>query len=372
MRIVLAGAGALGSAVLYQLTKLRPAWLTSVLLVDPDQLEERNIALSRFFQQAASSQGQSILTKPKAEVLSAVINDSATFSCEAEVREIADVGWQRLREADMLLCCADDPLARLETAQAARALGLPLIDIGVFGGEELHRPAGRARVTYFAPDNLAACQLCGLREDRRAELLSFAATRSPGCRPLRAPESLGQAAAPPPAIEAAATVVTEIIEDFISYSESDPRYRHSWTVNPAHGDHLPHAPRHLLTRSISCPWHEDEPGGLIALEDDRQLGDSLHAAAPDQHWRIQLAWPVCMEAQCRHCGTVQRTAQRLAALRRSGGCMHCGVTGEMEPRRIVSSLGTQDAEASLTPMELGLPRSHMARLRRVISLGSAS
>lgn len=375
LRVAVVGAGALGSEFCRRLAKSLhlPA---SVLLIDADKLEPHNVPLSRLFKSIAADLGPACFQHSKAELiasrLSGTAGEGSAVRWSALQAEVADVGWAALSQLDLLVSCADSTLARLEMAFAARSLGVPMLDGGVFGA-----PHHGGRVAWFPPDAAAACYGCGLREDRRAELLAFASAPSLGCRLPADAAPMGPQGEVPAAIDRTAELMVESLTDGLRLDAASSAERlrsEAWaerlTVDRA--DAWMHE-RIALPRSETCPWHEESRGTLVPLVDDQPLRACLPAeSVGSADWRLQLTWPVCMWARCRVCGQENNTPQRLATLRRKAVCAGCGAVAQLEPLRCIASLGAQDAELGCTPRQLGLPAQHLLVFRRALLPGARS
>src|SRR5205085_463241 len=89
--------------------------------------------------------------------------------------EIADVGFQDLKDVDLLFSCVDSDLARLETAYVATKLDIPVADAGLGADNYSH-----GRVTWFG-GRRAACYGCLLSRQARREILTFSNTSVRSC-----------------------------------------------------------------------------------------------------------------------------------------------------------------------------------------------
>ena len=158
LRLAVVGTGALGSALLQ---RLAAAGMRSVLLIDPDTIEPRNLPLSPYLQEAFAAQPASATASPhKAALLAAHAWAAYRLPWRALCCDVASVGWQRLRTCDLLCCCTDSALSRAELAFIARMLRKPVLDGAVAGGG-----LAEGRITRFSPAPAAACYLCGMGEE---------------------------------------------------------------------------------------------------------------------------------------------------------------------------------------------------------------
>lgn len=339
VRVVVVGTGALGSAVCRLL--LERAQRT-MLLIDPDRVEPRNVALSPLFRPED-------IGRSKVEVI-ATMARARGLAWQALEAEIADVGLGVLREYDLLLSATDSALARVETAFAARSLRLPMLDAGV---QSLGIAEGR--VSFFAPAEDAGCYLCGLPEARRADLLAYALSASLGCRPPEATARMTGAAA---TVEATAEVLLGL--PGLSRKQSFARRLSVGASGRVRAEQIE------LTRSPSCPWHAlPSPDRLVSLPHDRSLAELLEPGAV-----LELGWPVCLRARCRSCGTVCEPMLRTAQVRRTLPCPGCGERGRLEPLASVQTLGRSHPLASRTLCELGLPERQFFQVRRSMFVGA--
>ena len=360
LRLAVVGCGALGSELCRRLAELKHP---QVLVIDPDRLEERNLALSVLFQHVeryAKRRGGA-LGQSKAGLAVRYASDlQAGAAWRAFEAELADVGLAELRACDVLLCCADSTLARVETAFAARSLGLPMLD----GGIRSHVPfaetaAQQGRVTWFAPSPDAACSLCGLGESRRAEILAYALSPSLGCvAPLRFEPMSGS----PAIVEAVAEAMLELLaahtDAAIQPSASSAR------IVGLDGE-FPQVIE--LTRSAGCPWHRlGDPATLVQVAPDRSFALSLAELRADS--LLELTWPICLRALCRACGRACEPLRRTAYTRRRARCPHCAAAGTLEPLESIDRIWFSHPLAGRTPRELGLPVRQLYRQRPYLRL----
>ena len=361
IRVALVGAGALGSELALQLAGdhvLAPL-LRHILIVDPDGIELDNVPLSRVFSQAYAAEGAKLLGRSKARVLAAWLRERSSLRWSALAAEIADVGWQRLGRCDLIVSCTDSVLARLETTLIARTLRIPMLDGGVYGsGSE------GGRVTWFEPAPEAACALCGLGEERRAEMLAFTGAVALGCRLPSGASMRGSPQAPASVRVTAAALRMTLRQQLAGGWRVEDGPAQSWAKKLRTGtaggvlwDRI------LLGCSPSCPWHEGMDGLLVAIAPERPLREALLAAgAAARHLRLQFPWPIAVHTICGGCGHSQVRPRRVALQRRQG-CERCGAARLLQPVRTVSSLSIHDSVAHMTPRQLGLPERHLLQLR---------
>ncbi len=336
LRLAVIGVGALGSALCRILMEEGHG---RVLLIDPDELEERNVGLSALFGEAALLGDGAGVAKVDVVRRMAARRGLAWDAVEAE---IADVGWMQLRGCDLLVCCADSVLARVETAGVARSLGLPMLEGGVASDGQ-----PRGRVAYFPAAREQACYACGLSEHRLAEVLAYALSGSLGC--VAGPDFRAMTGA----LAVLREVAGEMYGQIGAMLGSDCGQAFALRLDVEAGLRE----RVTLSRSAGCPWHE-LPGveDLSTLQDDEPIADAL-----DDGGSVELLWPVCLRAWCLACGLTVEPCRRTALVRRRGVCGRCG--GKLEPLESVGSLRagdwTGDWAATRTPRQLGLPERHL-------------
>jgi molybdopterin/thiamine biosynthesis adenylyltransferase len=363
------GAGALGSELCQQLALAR---VRRVTVVDPDALEARNAILSPLFRAALKQSGTTAIGQPKAKIIVDFLHSSfPELTWDVRCVEIADVGFEEMKNFDAILSCPDSTLARLETARAARVLRIPMIDAGVMPNN-----VAEGRVSVFAASLDAACYLCGIGEARRAELLAYASSLSLSCTVAL---SSGLMTGTQSAVRLIASKVLEQLiriqttsfsEGLATHESYTDRFRleTSQNIDELGSLNLLSAERHRLTRSPGCPWHDlDPPGELLSLQPGQTFAEALreHPRAA-QNLVLEFPWPICLQSRCLACDRTEMPFQRVALVRRKGSCFSCGISGRMEPIESLSALRLGDAAAGKTPQQLGLPERHLYKLRRSI------
>lgn len=163
-RVLLAGAGALGSEVLKTLALLG---LGHVMVVDSDHIEPSNLARTVLFR--APDIGRS-----KAQVAAAA---AMALNPEVDVRALHgdlryDVGLGFYRHVDLVIGGLDNLAARLHVGQSCALAGVPFLDGGMWalGGE----------VRWFIP-GAGPCFACTMDEadhDRATEHFSCTGFRT--------------------------------------------------------------------------------------------------------------------------------------------------------------------------------------------------
>lgn len=367
LRIGVIGVGALGTTLLSELavqSRLHP-YLGDVHLIDPDTLDDRNLALSPTFASSFQQLGPAVLGQAKTMLAANSLRLTAPavrwISCSSE---FADLSWATLACLDLLIGCVDNALTRTEIAFAARALGLPFLDGAVLGSGPEGEPLPGGRVTWFPPSPEAACYLCGLSTVRRADLLAYAATPSLGCHaPVLTP--MGAHPASTASLQGIAKALFTAIVDLARPTTRFHAPRTAFAFRPSPLSSESGTPAHKLQRSSSCPWHSP-PLPLASIEPDQPFADILAAqtrAGGMPSARLQFAWPVCLQSRCLHCGGQNRTVQRLAVLRRRARCPACGTPHQLEPLQTLTGIGHNDPVASSTPRQLGWNDRQLLQLR---------
>ena len=309
LEVIVIGAGALGNAVVWN---LGTRGVGRVLCVDPDHIEEANLALARLFHPG-------LVGQPKASSL--VAEAAARFPATqwtASGVEIADLGWGRIEGADLILSCVDRDSARLEIARIGTRLGIPVCDggLGVAG-----------RVSYFPSTPDQACFGCRLTAARRRELLSTWRSQAFPCA-----EPTTETARVSTVEQVAATGALQVeigLEGGPAMTtEIRPSGVTSFEMSVSEG-----CPFHEVTRLLQ-PYPEDLPPGMVC------------------GWE----WPICLRARCQSCATEWRPLMRRARLRT---CPACG----SERILALECVDRISASSRLTPESIGLPEDHRYTVR---------
>ncbi len=167
---VVVGAGALGNEVARVLGLLGSLRVT---VVDPDVVEASNLPRSIFFC------GRETAGQNKAAALVAAAGRMFPETQWTAIgTEIADVGFQKLADANLLFSCVDSDLARLEMAYISARLRVPMVDGGLGRQNYSH-----GRVTYFPATANQACYGCMLSPTKRRELLELWQSTLRPCAP---------------------------------------------------------------------------------------------------------------------------------------------------------------------------------------------
>ncbi len=349
LRIALVGTGALGSAVCRLLAE---AGAEHVLLIDPDEVEPSNLPLSEMLRAAhAHARLSSPTLSGKAALIAEYVRDAYGLPWRAIALPVADVGSHWLAACDVLVCCTDSALSRVETAYAARMLRLPMLEAGVQG-----EGIAVSRVACFAPAADAACYLCGMTEARRAEALAYATATSLGCRPPAAAEAMSAS------LDVLHATATGLVQQIEKLAEGLlPQDRSTALRLARHAADGWRSEEVLLTKSATCPWHEAQASPLMPLPPGVPVRELLRDHASGSV--LQLPWPVCVQTRCPRCGHAWKPNCRVALVRAGLRCPACGVQVQGEVLRAVHSLHAESEEAILTLQQLGQPDRHLYLLR---------
>lgn len=332
-RVVVVGAGALGNEVV---RVLGMAGVEQVVLVDPDVVEEKNLALAAWFR------GQ--VGRKKVDVVAEAARSLFPGTEWAPVdREIADVGFGVVAEADVLFGCVDNELARLEMAYIGTKLDLPVCDGGLGPPEQRH-----GRVSCF-PGRAGACYGCRLTADKRRELLTtWDSPAHPCTTEVESPE---RSSTPAMAALVGALEVEIGLHKVLAAQSVEV-----W-MTPA-----PRLERIELKRSEACPFHQAEEH--LVEGGEGKVGDLLQGAIGLGNGQpaLLLDWPICVDAQCRECGRKFHPMRRVGWLRRRGVCPHCG-SRLVRDLETLTRIAPDSVWAGATFAELGLPERHLHTIR---------
>lgn len=333
--VALVGLGALGSEFARLLGILG---VSEVILIDNDTVESSNMAQSIFFREEGS------VGRTKAEVIAGkgLIYFPKTrwtpLACE-----IADVGLGKLTNCSLVFSATDSSLSRVETAYAARRLGIPMVDAGLCGSARW-----RGQAAWFAACAEGACYFCQLGENRRAEMLAFAHSTALRCQW---------------AAENADMPSTPTMSSIVAGMAIDLAFRYGLFANERNSfawdirlETEPRLERHSLKRSSTCPFH-NFPGRehLISLPYYMPFRESLPAARADA---VELDWPVAVSAVCRCCGHTWCPLRRLAWVRRHGRCPKCG-EDRVSRVQTISRVTAEDKFGECSPASLSCPEDHL-------------
>lgn len=331
-RVAVVGLGALGNELVRQLGLLG---VEEALLVDPDRVEVSNLAKCAFFRTPGA------VGRPKAEVLAGIAGQwFPQTRWEALVAEIADVGWRKLADRQVLFAGVDRDSARLELARISTRLDAPVCD----GGMDTAGAGGR--VSWY-PGRRAACHGCRLTAARRREWLR---TWSSAAYPCRIPEEAGGWTATPQLAAMTAALQVHCALEWIGRGERQARSVEFRLSAPLRLEEI------RLPVNGACPFHSGRAPRLVPIEQPfrEALGKGEQAC-----WE----WPVCLLARCLDCREEWSPRMRAVRFRRLGACPRCGSRRllELDTR---SALAWDDPAAALRPAELGLPPDHLYSIRK--------
>jgi adenylyltransferase/sulfurtransferase len=331
--VLVVGAGALGNEVVKDLGLLGVGALT---IIDGDVVETSDLTRSVIYRDARSP------GRNKAEAMAdaaAILFPQTVFSSRS--CEFADVGFEIIREADLIFGCVDNDLARVEIAYAACKFDKPVCDGGLGGQNYSH-----GRVSWFA-GRAAACYSCLLLPGRRRELLSFwEASRQP-CW------ARGDDASTPLPSTPTMSAVIGAMQVELGLRRLLEDYRASQTarieLHPSPGlEIIAHV------RSPSCPFHSESGASVVSGSNDRTFGDLMGAEGQV----IELDWPVCVRARCQNCKLDYQPLIRLGRFRKEGVCPSCG-SHKVAEQEVLRRIPAGSRWASLRPCDFSLPAGHL-------------
>lgn len=193
--IVVVGAGLTGSHFLPQVGRM--ACVVRVIIVDPEYYEAAN--------RLAQNIDTADVGKPKAWVQARKIRRcNPDLRVEAIVARIEDVPLARLA-CSVIVSCLDSRAARQIVNEVAFRLGMPLVDCGVLGSQNL------ARVTVYHPYENAPCLECNWGAEDYAQVEQEYPCAKGGAphRPTMASSALGSLAASLAALEVGKVLAEE-------------------------------------------------------------------------------------------------------------------------------------------------------------------
>jgi len=345
LAVIVVGAGALGNEVARILGLLGTGRVT---VIDPDTVEASNLPRSTFFW-AKDSAGQS-KAEALAKVASGWFTDTNWIAIPAE---IADVGFQKIKAADLIFSCVDSDLARLEIAYISSKLGVPVMDGGMGRQNFAH-----GRVTYFPASRESACYGCLLSPRKRRELLEmWQATLRP-CTPAAESEEEGLVSTPTMAAVIGALQVEFGLRTVFEIRNGKPAKSTTLEIRVD--------PERWIKEfssgvSVDCPFHEEDREKLHPQPSADCTVRQLLNDASAHH--LILDWPLCTQAKCLTCQQKWEPKLRLAALRRHGQCPSCGSNNILEVETI-RSVGADSPWGDLPLSALKLPVDHLYTVRK--------
>jgi molybdopterin-synthase adenylyltransferase len=341
------GAGALGNEVVKTLGLLG---IGSITVVDPDSVEPSNLTRSLLLRQSGVVGRNKAIAL--AEAARKLFPETQVFGV---AREFAEIGFEDVRNADLIFSCVDNELARLEIAYVSTKLGVPVSDGGLANPNY-----SRGRVSYF-PGRAGACFGCLLTSERRRELLTLWDSRVRSCW-----DPSPEHTYPSTAVMAAVVGSLQVEIGLRQVLAPEPDASLAGMSFEVQLHPTPKLETHQIRLSTACPFHT-HPGVLLGSPETgagttiRALLDaaSVHGLSDAV---LVLDWPVCARARCLECGHSWSPMRRLAAFRRSGCCPLCASVRVREEATI-ATIGRDSQWAGLSLAELGLPKRHLYTLR---------
>jgi len=345
IKAVVVGAGALGNEVIKNLCLLG---VGRVVVVDPDIVEPSNLTRSIFFRLNESA------GVPKVEAIAnAVGRLFPDTACVPVAAEIADVGLQRLSDADLIFSCVDNELARLEIAYLAKKLGLPVIDAGLAPATE----RSRCRVSFFPAADEAPCFGCLLPPARRRELLTSWSAIRYSCWGFDETAGVEIVASTPMMASVAGAMQVEYGLRAVIWGEAES-FSLLLDLHPGRSFE-----RFTLGRAVECPLHESFGPPRVPPGED--IGSFFADTGPDA--ALILDWPVCSSAECVDCGRRWQPRQRVARFRASGRCPACG-SRHVREDEVLTSITRDSPWRNGRFTDLGLPENHLYSFREEAAL----
>ena len=345
LHAVLVGAGALGNQVFQTLGLLGTGRIT---LVDPDIVEPSNLTRSVLFRCGP------LIGRNKAEALAEAGRSLFLASQIVPIpREIADVGFREVSQADVIFSCVDSDLSRLEIAYISTKLDLPVVDAALGTQNYSH-----GRVTFFAGKS-AACFGCRLTSQRRRELLTLWDEEVHSCADAPSIRDRVFPSTPTMAAVVGAMQVELGLRSLIALQEGAQRESYSFEITIDEPSRLD---RIHLPVSDACPFHHAS-GALIECAGpsaQTTVAHLLEAAQQSNAPRsaLVLDWPLCTAAKCLDCGHSWPPMLRIALIRKKGACPVCNSRRVADQQSVrILPYGSPWADFTLT--QLGLPEHHL-------------
>ncbi|MDW8217618.1 MAG: ThiF family adenylyltransferase [Acidobacteriota bacterium] len=293
VRILVAGAGALGNETLKNLALLGARWL---LIVDNDDIAPSNLSRTVFFHPSDIGRRKALVA---AERVQALCREATSGVRALDADLVWDVGLGVFRRVDLILGCVDNDEARLSINRAARAVGVPWINAG------MHELTGS--ITVFAPDE-GPCFACAATPDQIAD----ARSRYDSCEQVRR-RYLAEERLPTIQVTSALTSALQV-QEALKVIHGEPvafgvRYVYNGWTHGFHAITLPYDPYCLahgrLETVIELPLGADATleQTLDVLEET--LGDGVQVHL-DRRYIRRIA--------CRRCGcslVIERAAHQL-------------------------------------------------------------
>lgn len=335
LSIALVGLGTLGSELARLLGLLG---VGAVTLIDNGSVEPINTTQNLFFREPQS------LHQSKAQVIAqkGLIYFPATEWISL-FSEIADVGFGQLTNCSLIFSATDSMLARLETAYVSRRLNIPMIDLGLLGAAYW-----RGRAAWFPSNRYAACYLCQLHENKRAELLTFSQSPIFSCQWID--ENVDMPSTPSMSSVVAGMAIDLALKHGLFAQKKEA---FAWELNLGNP---PHLQSHQLAASITCPFHNfEEKATLISLPHNVPLCQSLKSFNIEA---IELDWPIATIAKCQQCGYSWHPMRRIAWVRKHLCCPQCEETNRLA-LEATDRIACNDAIAQYSPQDLSYSKEHL-------------
>ena len=341
-RVMVAGAGAVGSEVVKNLVLLGVGHL---LVVDFDTVELSNLSRGVLFR-------ESHIGSPKAQVLArraAELNPDVRV--EALLGDIEfDVGLQTYAAADVVIGCLDSVNARIALNRLAFRAGTPWINTGI--------GPSAGEVALYSPES-GVCYECGLSEGVLAQ--RNARYSCGGLAAALPPERLPTTATAAAAI--AALAVNEAVVLLHGNGEGDwqslwPGQRAFFNLSPPGMTVCDVAPDpYCLAHDTWAP----AAAGASSLSSTvvdllASLADSIGPGG-----ELDLGFDLLIALECPECGTTERVlrpAKRVSAQRLA--CPDCRIERTPKISHVVSG---EEPLARLTLRELGIPPGQWLQAR---------
>jgi hypothetical protein len=340
-RFAVIGAGALGNEVIKLLCLLG---LKNLIVIDPDTVEESNLARSVFYREPGcigTKKAQSI-----ADVAKRLYPDTQIIPICSEV---ADVGSAILASSRLWFSCVHSELARTEIAYLSTRLRIPVVD-GALGLPD----RSKGHVSWFPPTG--ACFGCGLPAGRRRELLSVLDTTTSPCG-----EIIGDGSFPSTPTMASIIGGIQVEVGFRSFFDCVPE---AFTVQLSLGPD-PRLDVIRRKRTEACPFHwvnsgRNRPLKTATITVESFLGEAKADSGTSPF--VLLDWPVCVQAACRDCQFTWAPMCRIAVFRRTAVCPQCNGRSILELKSI-RAIESGSEWASLPFAAFGVPDSSLIMIR---------
>ncbi len=292
-RILVVGAGALGNETLKNLALLGARWL---LIVDNDDISSSNLSRTVLFHLTDVGRRKAAVA---AERVQALCREATGGVRAIDADLVWDVGLGVFRRVDLVLGCVDNDEARLAINRAARAVGIPWINAGMY---EL-----TGSVTAFAPED-GPCFACAATPDQIAD----AQSRYDSCEQVRR-RYLAEERLPTIQVTSALTSALQV-QEALKVLHHAPvafgvRYVYNGWTNSFHAIQLPYDPHCLahgrLGTVLELPLGVDAPLGHVLDVLATRFGSGIQVHL-DRRYIRRIA--------CRWCGRpllLERPAHRL-------------------------------------------------------------